>query len=78
MSQPNRMEVVRVRGGHVKAEPCLFCGEPMTSYQSRVKGFHKDCQPRFPSTGRLIPNTSARLLYLEGRDGAIHHIFQGR
>lgn len=66
MSQPSRMEAVRVRGGHVEAEPCLACGEPMTSYQSRVKGFHKDCQPRFPSTGRLIPNASAQFLYLEG------------
>lgn len=60
------MEAIRVRGGHVKAESCLVCGGPMTSYQSRVKGFHKDCQPRFPSTGRLIPNATARLLCEEG------------
>ena len=60
------MKVVRARGKRVDAEPCLACGGPMTSYESRVKGFHKDCQPRFPSTGRLIPNPTARLLCEEG------------
>jgi len=51
MSQSSGAGVVRTRGKRVDAEPCLACGGPMTSYESRKKGYHKGCEPS-PGAGR--------------------------
>ena len=42
---------------------CLKCGELMFSKKSKEKGFHQECQPRFPSSGRIIPEGTARRMY---------------
>ncbi len=59
-------KVVRRKGVRVEPEPCLACGKGMVPYSSRVRGFHQNCEPRFKSTGRLIPNAVARRLYEKG------------
>lgn len=38
-------QIVRRKGKRVEPEPCRSCGGAMTAYESRVKGYHKWCEP---------------------------------